>query len=78
MLLKFVVDALSLFPALEVEAATAASGLRVVDFSMGVGFSGPVPAIARQQWDVMQLVAARKKTRFHKSMELAGPVQRHV
>lgn len=78
MLLKCVMNALSLVLALDVEAATAASELRVVDVGTGLGFPGLVPAIVRQQWDVTQLQAARKKTPFHESMERAGPAQRNV
>ncbi|CDF40571.1 similar to methyltransferase GidB [Chondrus crispus] len=64
-LLKHVVDALSLPPALDAEAAAAPGALRVVDIGTGAGFPGLVLAIARPQWDVTLLEAARKKTRFH-------------
>ncbi|CDF33311.1 unnamed protein product [Chondrus crispus] len=68
-LLKHVVDALSLLPALDAEAAAAATGLLVVDVGTGAGFPGLVLAIARPQWDVTLLEAARKKTRFHDLVE---------
>ena len=65
MLLKHVVDGVSLLPALDAEAAAAPGALRVVDVGTGAGFPGLVLGIARPQWDVMLLEAARKKTRFH-------------
>ncbi|CDF41239.1 unnamed protein product [Chondrus crispus] len=68
-LLKHIVDALSLLQVLDAEAAAAPGALRVVDVGTGAGFPGLVLAIARPQWDVTLLEAARKKTRFHDIVE---------
>ena len=63
--LKHVVDGLSLLGALDAEAAGNGAALRVMDVGSGAGFPGLVVAAARPRWEVTLLEAARKKTRFH-------------
>lgn len=59
-LLKHIVDALSLLPVMDIEEPE-----KVIDVGTGAGFPGIVLAIARPKWHVTLLDSARKKTRFH-------------
>lgn len=59
-LLKHIVDALSLLPVMDMEKPE-----NVIDVGTGGGFPGLVLAIARPNWHVTLLDSARKKTRFH-------------
>lgn len=63
LLTRHVEDSLTLLPAIE-NSARQAGRLRLVDLGSGAGFPGIVLSIARPQWSVLLLDAARKKASF--------------
>lgn len=69
-LLKHVIDALTLLPILDRERPRT-----IIDVGSGAGFPGIVIAIARPHWHVTLLDSARKKTRFHDLVRQELPVQ---
>lgn len=63
-LLKHLVDGLSLLPHLDDEDPK-----RIIDVGTGAGFPGLVLAIARPKWQITLLDSVRKKTQFHALVE---------